>query len=569
MVDLPTHDEGQLRREWLAALKTETEERHAAWKRVLEPEDGCSFSVYTQNPYSDPDKPDAYAAQIRVSRPSRSKQGRCVRLEPLVPGDRTRIVFGDDEIYVANYLGKKPYEYQRPYYHGAGLESGVLARPPAPEATAETSLSKWLGKGCFHCVQRDDLLKDNRSVLLAARGTPIQAPDFGVAMVYATARRALDIWKVYLHWDEGFEQAVAKPLLWHFREHLPRLEIVPAINDGTPKPKGIASSGFGFIQLGCGAKDNDDHHAAPLANAPSEGPAPPSPSPAKSRSWYIPYWINPDVLVHEVGHQILYASLGFGPAIATTASLPIWRELWGVVDGDHFRAFHEAFSDIVAVIVSMHHRPFLQRVLESTSGDLFSENAATNVGEISAQKTIRNTLNNVRLTDVDTAGGGGPDAPPEWRYYRLSQVLSGALFDVLAGFSIHYLAEYDYLPKDLVQEWERAFDADRDGGAAAAPERELADEVQAIFGQEGGRDIVESAVVRARDALGRLLGSYLAEQRGGAFDPATFRFATFKQGLMEVASRQDSAVSGALARPTLTGAQKARVVDQCFTWRGI
>ena len=41
--------------------------------------------------------------------------GRFVRLEPLVPGDRTRLVFGDDEIYVANYLGKKPYDYERPY----------------------------------------------------------------------------------------------------------------------------------------------------------------------------------------------------------------------------------------------------------------------------------------------------------------------------------------------------------------------------------------------------------------------------------------------------------------------
>ncbi|HEY0571140.1 MAG TPA: hypothetical protein VGD16_06355 [Enterovirga sp.] len=567
MVDLVSHDEGGDRREWVEALRTETNERHAAWKLVLEPAHGCTFSVYTQNPYSDPEHPEAYAAEIRVSRPSRDKHGRFVRLEPLVPGDRTRLVFGDDEIYVANYLSKKPYDYERPYYDGLGSNTETLKRPPAPEPTAKTSLSKWLRKGCFHCVPREGLFKDNSNVLLAARGNPIQAPDFGVAMVYATARRALDIWKVYLNWDEGFEQALAKPFRWHFRE--PRLEIVPAINDGTPVPKGIASSGFGFVQLGCGLKDSDSHHSAPLANASGAAAAPAGAAPAKPRSWYIPYWINPDVLVHEIGHQILYASLGFGPAIVTTASPPVWRELWGGRDGDDFRAFHEAFSDIVAVLVSMHHQPFLKRVLDSTDGDLFSENAATKVGEISARKTIRNTLNNVRLADVGRPGSASPSDPPEWRYYQLSQVLSGALFDVLAGFSVHYLAEYNYLRADLVEEWDRAFDPDRASDAAAAPERELSDEVQAIYRQEGGPDIVESAVIRGRDALGRLLGSYLSEQAKASFDPASFRFINFKQDLMAVAARQDSAVSGALARPTLTGAQKARVVDQCFTWRGI
>jgi hypothetical protein len=217
----------------------------------------------------------------------------------------------------------------------------------------------------------------------------------------------------------------------------------------------------------------------------------------------------------------------------------------------------------------MHHRPFIRRLLEETRGDLFSENAATRVGEISARKTIRNTLNNVRLGDVDRASGTGPNDPPENRYYQLSQVLSGALFDVLAGFSVHYLAEYRHLPADLIAEWERAVDPDGRGDAVSVPEAQLTDEVQAIYGLEGGPDIIESAVVRARDALGRLLGGYLAEQAKGGFDPARFSFAAFKRDLVAIASRQDSAPSDALARPTLDGALKARVVEQCLTWRGI
>ena len=125
------------------------------------------------------------------------------------------------------------------------------------------------------------------------------------------------------------------------------------------------------------------------------------------------------------------------------------------------------------------------------------------------------------------------------------------------------------LPPLSQSEWEQAFDPKRPDGGAGVPEAQLSDEVQAIYALEDGPDIVESAVTRARDALGCLLGSYLAEHSKAGFDPATFRFASLKRDLIAVASRQDSAPSDALARPTLTGATKARVVEQCFTWRGI
>lgn len=571
MADPPTQDQSR-RREWMQALRTETEARHSAWKGALEPEHGCSFTVFTENPYSNPDNPDAYLAEIKVSRPTQGKNDRCVRVRRLSPGDRKQLVFGDDEIYVANYQDRKPYNYERPYHYPADPD-GSLERPPSSHRISRTSLSKWRHDGCFHCVERAALLKESRNPLLAERGNPIQVPDFGVAMVYATARRALDVWKVYLSWDDRFEQAVAKPFPWHFRDYFRLLEIVPAIDEAKPGalgPQGLASSGFGFVQLGCGKKDNDNHHATPLANAPESSAVPAAGAPeVRTESWSIPYWINPDVLVHELGHQILYATLGFGPGVAPTISGPVWRDLWGGPDGDYFRAFHEAFSDIVAVVVSMHHRPFLKGILADTKGDLFSENAATKVGEISGRKTIRNTLNNVRLAEAERTAAADANAPPENRYYTLSQVVSGALFDVLAGFSVYYLAEYQHLPRDLVHEWEQAVDPNGTDRGAAAPEARLSDEVQAIYALEDGPDIVESAVTRARDALGRLLGSYLAEQSKAGFDPASFRFASLKRDLIARASAQDSEPSNALARPTLTGATKARVVEQCFTWRGI
>lgn len=562
MADASASDLEQRRAAWMEALKSETEKRRAAWRSALEPEQGCTFEVYVQNPYVLPsEEEDAYRTQLKVSRPPLDPGGRCVHLGPLVPHDQQRQVFGDDEIYVANYRNKKPYEMDYPYYYPADKPDWLKEnRPPSERPIPPLQLGRFAAAGCYHCVERPALWcvpegadgAAPKQPLLGSVPNPVLAPDFGIAMVYATVRRALDIWKVYLDWDNRFAAAVAKTFPWHFQPSRPRLEIVPIIKDGI---RGLASSGFGYIQLGCGETDN--HHTVPLEEtdaAPQDGAA----------SWPIPYWLNPDVLVHELGHHLLYGTLGFGPGVQVGVQGPDWCKLWEPQEnGDDFRAFHEAFSDIVAIVVAMHHPQFLDRILRETEGDLFSVNALTSVAEISRRKTIRNTMNNKRVGDVQADS-------QRMRYYQLSQVVAGALFDVLAGFAVRYLAEYEQLPADILSEWERAYDRRLEIPVGApSPEQELVDEIQAIYRAPDGPAVVESAVVRARDALGWLLGSYVAQRADGSFDPASFTLAGFKRDLMDVASRQDSDVSEGLNRPTLTGALKRHVIEQCFRWRGI
>jgi hypothetical protein len=544
----------------MEALKADTDRRRRIWAEALEPQSGASFDVYIQNPYILPDRPDEYKARIRVSRAPADPPGQGIRLEPLVPGDAERLVFGDDEIYVANYKNRRAYDCDRPHYYPATDEAFLKAnRPPSPQPIrSPAGLKALLGNGCFHCIERDSLFNKEGTPALGRIPTPFQAPDFGVAMAYAVARRALDIWKVYLGWGaepeatpEKFAAAVVRPFPWHFREHWPRLEITPFMKENTIMPAGMAASGFGFVQLGCGQTDN--YHTVPLANRAADDA---NDGQSGGTAWFIPYWLNPDVLVHEMGHHLLYGTLGFGRGVAMAEEGPIWREMWPPQEtGDAFRAFHEGFSDIVAIVVSMHYPLFLEQVLRETKGDIFSANAATSVGEVSGRKTIRNTMNNVRMADVT-------DPAPGTRYYQISQVISGALFDVLAGFAVRYLDEYDQLGASIVAEWEKAFDPAVAADRSMPPEESLTHEVQDIYTNlPDGPAVVESAVVRARDALGWLLGAYLAERADGSFDPTGFSLAGLKHDLMETASRQDS--------PTLSGALKRHVVEQCFGWRGI
>src|SRR5829696_5221958 len=64
----PSHD--QHRRVRMQALRSETEKRHGEWRAALEPEQGCSFEVYIQNPYiRPPEEENAYKARFKVSRP--------------------------------------------------------------------------------------------------------------------------------------------------------------------------------------------------------------------------------------------------------------------------------------------------------------------------------------------------------------------------------------------------------------------------------------------------------------------------------------------------------------------
>jgi hypothetical protein len=170
--------------------------------------------------------------------------------------------------------------------------------------------------------------------------------EFSVATMYATVRRALDIWEDYF----------GHPIIWQFISDFQRLEMIPLIEWDN------AQSGYGFLEFGYGRAPNGtiDH----------------------SR----PYCENFDVLAHELGHSIIFSKVGV-PASP-------------IDEGIDYGGMHESSGDLVAIIASMHFHSLIDLLLERTRGNLLTINGLDRVGELSDSRQIRIAFNNRRMSDV-------------------------------------------------------------------------------------------------------------------------------------------------------------------------
>lgn len=111
----------------------------------------------------------------------------------------------DDRMYVADAIGKSPYEYPYlPPYRG-------WENPPVLPGR----------DGHFDYLEPGD-------------------PGFVAAHMYGTVRRVLDIWEGYL----------GRPIVWHFRDRYRRLELVPLIDWDN------SHAGYGFLETGYGEDDD-------------------------------------------------------------------------------------------------------------------------------------------------------------------------------------------------------------------------------------------------------------------------------------------------------------------------
>ena len=208
---------------------------------------------------------------------------------------------------------------------------------------------------------------------------PTDAPEFLAAHVFGTVRRTLDLWEAYL----------GNPVRWWHASFLPQLELVPVVDWAN------AQSGPGFLETGVEAAD--DGTVAPFA-------------------------LNFDVIAHETGHAILFSQIGVPEPAA--------------IDGQ-FLAFHESFSDLVALVAGLHFRSVTERLLAETGGNLYILNLVSRIGEISSHQQIRIASNTTTMADVADLRLG-PDG--QWidptgqgrNAHWLAQPLTGAVFDVLA-----------------------------------------------------------------------------------------------------------------------------------------
>ena len=255
---------------------------------------------------------------------------------------------------------------------------------------------------------------------------PVESREFVAVHVYGSLRRVLDIFESYL--------GTAIP--WQFRESYERLELIPMIAWEN------AQSGYGYMEFG---------HRKDDAGA------------------YQPYGLNFDVIAHELGHGLLFSTLGL-PA----------EGHWSA----EFGAFHESNADIVAVLAAMHFDSVLDRLLHAARGNIYTQNELNRIGELSENRQIRVASNSRKMSDVTA------------EVHDLSRPMTGAIFDFIVYVYVEELLHRELIGRDLR---DAMLDLDR------RPDE--VDSIQALFDRAylNRHFPFKAALMEARDIVGRRL----------------------------------------------------------------
>jgi hypothetical protein len=282
-----------------------------------------------------------------------------------------------------------------------------------------------------------------------------------------------------------WERYLGQSLTWHFTGHYDRLEIciLPDWNN--------AQYGYGFLETG---------------------------SQLEPDGRILPFSLDFDVIAHELGHAIVYAIVGVPQ---TGAEFP------------EYIGFQEAAADCVSLVSVMHFPSLIEEVLDQTHGNLYLHNRIARFSEFSANRQMRMASN--RLTMLDFIGGWSDE-------HKLSQPLTGAMFDILVDVFHESLLERGLIAKEV----EQLADAAEDNAALRLP---LQREFDAAYAK--GDKGFFAALVDARDVVGR----YFAEALW-SLSPDFMDYATFADLLLSV-DRQKS------------GGRLNRIIKRNFRRRGI
>lgn len=128
--------------------------------------------------------------------------------------------------------------------------------------------------------------------------------------------------------------------------------------------------------------------------------------------------LSADIINHEFGHAVLD---GIRPhyresVLAETA------------------AFHEFVGDLSAILIAFRNNAFRAQIAKATGGDLESENPLSGIAEefgrnVGGQDYLRSALNGLKYVDVRD----------DQRQHRRSQVLTGAMFDIVRRLTAYYM----------------------------------------------------------------------------------------------------------------------------------
>jgi hypothetical protein len=252
---------------------------------------------------------------------------------------------------------------------------------------------------------------------------------FEMAHLYGAVRFTLDVWERYF----------GRPIPWHFRPPYQRLEI------SLLRTVDNAFAGFGFLEVG--------------AHVTAAGE-------------YRPFSLNFDVVAHEVGHLIIYSEVG----------LPVPE----LMEGEYY-GFHESAADLVALLAVLHFDSVVERLLETTSGNLYVLNELNRFAELSEDEQIRIAGNGRRMSEFIDG----------WtKEHDLSEPLTGALFDILVDIFHESLLERGLIRPEV---------EDLSDQVQRVPEYEPL--IQALFDEAYAVDRAgfREALLEARDYLGLAL----------------------------------------------------------------
>jgi hypothetical protein len=258
---------------------------------------------------------------------------------------------------------------------------------------------------------------------------PVGTQEFEEAHVFGTIRFVLAVWEGYF----------GRPISWHFARDFGQLEVVmlPALDN--------AIVGYGFMEVG--SHVNDDGTVVPFA-------------------------LNFDVIAHELGHLIIYSTLGV-PSPAGQR-------------GEYF-GFQESAADTAAMIAVLHFESVIEDLLEETRGNLYTFNELDRFAELSPTTQIRVASNSVKLSEF---AAGWVDE------HDLSQPLTGALFDIFVDIFQENLVERGLIAREV---------ADLSDRIREHPEFGVT--IQKAFDETYPQDPegFRAALVQARDYTGMVL----------------------------------------------------------------
>jgi hypothetical protein len=249
---------------------------------------------------------------------------------------------------------------------------------------------------------------------------PVEAPEFLAAHLYGTVRHTLDIWESYL----------GRKVVWWHAPRIPRLELIPFVQWQN------AHSGPGFIEMG----EKPSHSGREQ-----------------------PFCLNFDVIAHETGHAIMFSMIGVPQEGG--ASEP-------------FLAFHESFSDLIALIGVMEIPSVTRRLLTQTAGNLYVLNIVNRIGAYSDTEQVRLASNTHTMADsigLHMAPDGSWNDPTgqHRNQHAIAEPLTGAVFDCLVELYQDGLAARGLIQPEMdARGWtrddvERSMEAVHTGSAAA------------------------------------------------------------------------------------------------------